>query len=115
MVAAVTALNEQIRMLAPELNSADIPGLVSVASSNSAAPIDLMVKAKGQTLYVFAAISRAGTATGSFTIAGMSGGGVAIVVGEGRTVKVVAGKFSDAFAASDVHIYAIDLSAATCP
>jgi hypothetical protein len=115
MVAAVTALNAQIRMLAPELNSADIPSLVSVASSNSAAPIDLMVKANGQTLYVFAAISRAGTAIGSFTIAGMSGGGVATVVGESRTVKVATGKFSDSFAASDVHVYQIDLTAATCP
>jgi hypothetical protein len=115
MAAAVTALNKQIKMLAPELNSADIPNLVSVASSNTAAPIDLMVKASGQTLYVFAAISRGGTATGSFTVAGMTGGATATVVGESRTVKVAGGKFSDAFAANDVHIYEIDLAAATCP
>lgn len=115
MVSAVTALNKQIKTLAPELNSADIPNLVGVGSSNSAAPIDVMVKANGQTLYVFAAISRAGSATGSFTVAGMSGGGVATVVGESRTVKIAAGKFSDAFAANDVHIYQVDLTAATCP
>jgi hypothetical protein len=48
MVTAVTALNKQIKMLAPQLNSADIPNLVTVASSNSAAPIDVMVKAKGR-------------------------------------------------------------------
>ena len=111
----MTALNAQIKMLAPQLNSANIPGLVSVASSNTAAPIDMMVKAKGQTLYIFAAISRAGTATGSFTIAGMSGGGTATVVGESRTVKIAAGKFSDAFAASDVHLYQLDLTTAACP
>ncbi|HEY6475219.1 MAG TPA: hypothetical protein VI456_01485, partial [Polyangia bacterium] len=115
MTAAVTALNQQIKMLAPQLNSANIPNLVSVASSNSAAPIDLMVKAKGQTLYVFAAISRAGTATGSFTVAGMTGGATATVVGESRTVTVAAGKFSDTFAANDAHVYQIDLTAATCP
>ena len=109
MVAAVTAVNKQIKMLAPLLNSADIPNLVGVTSSNTAAPIDVMVKANGQTLYVFAAVSRAGTATGSFTVSGMSGGAVATVVGENRTVKVAAGKFSDAFAANDVHIYEIDL------
>jgi hypothetical protein len=114
MTAAVTALNQQIKMLAPELNSADIPNLVSVSSSNTSAPIDLMVKAHGQTLYLFAAISRAGTATGSFTVAGMTGGGVATVVGESRTVAVTAGHFSDTFAANDVHLYEIDLSAATC-
>jgi hypothetical protein len=115
MTAAVTALNAQIKTLAPELNSADIPNLVAVQSSNSAAPIEVMVKAHGQTLYVFAAIARAGTATGSFTVAGMTGGATATVVGESRTVKVTAGKFSDSFAANDVHIYAIDLTAATCP
>ncbi len=115
MVSAVTALNAQIKMLAPQLNSANVATLVSAASSNTAAPIDFMVKAKGQTLYVFAAISRAGTSTGSFTIAGMSGGGTATVVGESRTVKIAAGKFSDSFAASDVHIYQIDLMAASCP
>jgi hypothetical protein len=114
MTAAVTALNEQIERLAPELNSADLPNLVSVSSSNTAAPIDLMVKAHGQTLYLFAAISRAGTATGSFTVVGMTGGGVATVVGESRTVAITAGRFSDAFAANDVHLYEIDLSAATC-
>jgi hypothetical protein len=114
MTAAVTALNAQIKALAPELNSADIPSLVSVSSSNTAAPIDLMVKAHGQTLYVFAAISRAGTATGSFTVAGMSGAGTATVVGESRTVNIAAGKFSDAFAANDVHIYQIDLGAVRC-
>jgi hypothetical protein len=114
MTAAVTALNAQIKMLAPELNSADIPNLVSVQSSNTAAPIDMMVKAKGQTLYVFAAISRAGTATGSFTIAGMSGGGTATVVGESRTVSIAAGQFSDAFAANDIHLYQVDLTAVRC-
>jgi hypothetical protein len=45
----------------------------------------------------------------------MTGGATAMVVGESRTVKVAAGKFSDAFAANDVHIYQIDLTAATCP
>jgi hypothetical protein len=45
----------------------------------------------------------------------MSGGGVATVAGESRTVEIVAGRFSDAFAANDVHIYQIDLTTATCP
>ncbi len=44
----------------------------------------------------------------------MTGGGTATVVGENRTVTITAGKFSDAFAANDVHIYQIDLGAARC-
>jgi hypothetical protein len=115
MVTAVTALNQEIKMLAPELNSATIPSLVTVTSSNSAAPIDTMVKANGTTLYIFSAISRTGTATGSFTIEGMTGSGKATVVNESRSVDVASGKFSDAFAANGVHIYQIDLATVTCP
>jgi hypothetical protein len=115
MVAAVTALNQEIKSLAPELNSASIPNLVGVTSSDTAAPIDSMVKVNGTTLYVFAAIARNGTATGSFEIEGMTGSAVATVVSEGRTLDVAGGKFSDAFAANGVHIYRIDLSKATCP
>jgi hypothetical protein len=115
MVTAVTALNQQITSLAPELNSADIPNLVTVTSSNSAAPIDTMVKAHGTSIYVFSAIARTGTASGSFTIAGVTGSGTATVIGESRTVNVTAGAFTDAFAASDVHLYKIDFSTLTCP
>jgi hypothetical protein len=115
MVTAITALDAQIKSLAPELNSGTIPNLLTVTSSNAAAPVDTMVKAKGSTLYVFSAISRAGTATASYAIEGMTGSGVATVVGENRTIPAVAGKFSDAFAANGVHIYTIDLSAVTCP
>src|SRR6185369_477320 len=112
---AVTALNRQVKALAPVLNSASIPDLVSVASASAATPVDVMVKARGTTLYVFAAVARAGTTTADFTIAGMRGDAVATVDGESRTVPVTAGKLSDAFAANDVHIYAIDLAAAVCP
>ena len=88
---------------------------MTVSSSNPDAPIELMVKAHGQTLYLFAAISRPGTATGGFLIAGMSGDAMATVLGESRSFLVTAGAFEDAFAANDVHIYQIDLTAVTCP
>jgi hypothetical protein len=87
---------------------------VAVSSSNPDAPIDLMVKAHGQTLYLFAAISGPGTATGGFLIDGLSGNGVVTVVGESRTFAVTNGSFGDTFAANDVHIYQIDLTAVTC-
>ena len=114
MVTAVTALNQQIKSLAPELNSADIPNLVTVSSSNGSAPVDTMVKANGTSLYVFSAISRFGTTTASYTIADMTGDGAATVVGENRTVTIAAGKFSDDFAANAVHLYRIDLSSVAC-
>ena len=83
---------------------------------NAAAPVDVMVKAdaRAQVLYVFAAIARAGTTTGTFTVAGMTGDATATVVGEGREVAVAAGKWSDEFGANGVHLYEIDLERATC-
>jgi hypothetical protein len=115
MVARVTALNQQIKSLAPELNSATLPGLVTVSTADASVPVDAMVKASGTTLYVFAAVSRPGTTTASFVVDGMTGDGVAKVLGENRTVAVTAGRFSDPFAASAVHLYALDLSTVTCP
>ena len=114
MVNAVTALNAQIKSLAPELNSPSLGGMLDVTSSNSAAPLDVLVKANGMSLYVFSAVSRTGTTTGTFAVHGLTGNGVATVVGENRTVAVTGGSFSDAFAANDVHIYQIDLATVTC-
>ena len=114
MVKAVTALNQQITSLAPVLNSADIPNLVAVTSSNAATPIDTMVKAGATSLYVFSAVSRPGTTMGSFTINGMTGSGAATVLGESRTVSIAAGTFTDSFAANDVHLYQIDFATVRC-
>jgi hypothetical protein len=58
---------------------------------------DIMVKANGTKLCVFAAIARAGTASADFAIAGMTAKGTAIVNGEGRTLPVTAGRFGDTF------------------
>ena len=116
MVAAVTALNAEVKSFASVLNSADVPGVVSVVPSGTDAPIDVMVKAdaKAQVLYVFAAIARSGTSTGMFTVAGMSGDATATVVGEGRTVDIVAGKWTDGFGANAVHLYELELAGVSC-
>ena len=114
MVAAVTALNQQIKSLAPLLNSANIPNIVSVTTPSGPPPVDTMVKASGKVLYVFSAVTRAGTTRASYAIGGLTTDAVANVVGEGRTIIVVAGKLSDDFAANGVHIYQIDLSTITC-
>jgi hypothetical protein len=114
MVAAVTALNHQIASLAPALNSASIPDLVTVSSSNPAVPIDLMVKAKGQTLTIFAAASRTGATRASFVVKGLAADGSVTVVGESRIIDLASGKLADDFATNDVHIYQLDLSTVTC-
>ncbi len=103
MVTAVTALNKQIKSLAPELNSATLPDLVTVTSSNAAAPIDTMVKANGTSLYVFSAISRTGTTMGSLQVNGMTG-----------MESPWRGRPSLLRSPRAVHIYKIDLAAVTC-
>jgi hypothetical protein len=115
MVTAVTALNKQIQSLAPELNSASIPDVVTATSADSSVPVDVMIKQNGSSLYVFAAASRTGTTTATFAIEGMTGNATATVVGESRSVPVSRGTFSDAFAVNSVHIYEVDLSTVTCP
>ena len=114
MVSAVTALDKQILALAPELNSADIPGLVNTTGSDASAPVDVMVKAHGTSLYVFAAVSRAGTASPDFAIQGMTGSGSAQVIGENRAIAITKGSFSDTFAANGVHLYQIDFATIRC-
>jgi hypothetical protein len=114
MVSTVTALNGQIKSLAPELNSASIPGVVSVTSSNPSAPIDFAVKVYHSEVYIFAAISRPGTADGTFTIAGLSGSGSADVLDENRSANVSDGRFSDSFASNAVHLYKIELNENAC-
>jgi hypothetical protein len=45
----------------------------------------------------------------------MTGSGTATVIDEGRTIPISGGTFSDTFAANAVHLYQVDLAAATCP
>jgi hypothetical protein len=105
MLEAVTAINAQIRELAPVLNSPTIPGKIEVKSSNSEIPVDTMIKQyKGDT-YMFAVGMRNSETRATFTPG--EGNRIAEVVGEGRTIAVTRGKFEDNFKPYDVHIYRI--------
>jgi hypothetical protein len=106
MLRTVTAINKQVRELAPALNSPSLHGLV-VASTNSGAPIDAVLKKHGGKSYVFAAAMRNHPARGSFSVAGLPAETSAEVLGEGRSVKVVDGKFDDDFDAYGVHLYVV--------
>ena len=115
MVTAVTALDQEIAMLAPGAQQRD-----------DSEPRDRQQLERGGAdrhdgqgertkLYVISAISRAGTATGTFAIAGMTGSAVATVVGENRTVNVAKAHFTDAFAAQRRARVRDRPSTATCP
>ena len=105
--AGVKAINAEITSLAPVLNTASISNAATVASQNTAVPVDIMVKRQGGALYVFAVAMRPGATQATFTLRG-GGNGTATVLGESRTVPVVGGSFADGFAADyAVHLYRI--------
>ena len=106
MARAVSALNRQIRELAPVLNSPDPEVAGSVASSEEAVPIDFMIRRHDGKTYLFAVAMREGEATATFTLPG-SGDARVEVLGEDRTINAVGGKWEDRFENYQVHLYRI--------
>ena len=107
MLAAVTAINAQIRELAPVLNSPTVESGVQVRSSVEEIPIDALVKRHGRDTYLFAVPMRLGEVRGSFAVNGIEGRVEAEVIGEGRVIEVVDGRFEDDFDVYEVHRYRI--------
>ena len=106
MLAAVMTINQQIRELAPVLNSPAVDR-AQVVSSAEGVPIDLMAKQYRGDLYLFAVAMRPGETRGVFRISGLKERARAEVLGEGREVKVKDGGFEDEFATYGVHLYRI--------
>jgi len=109
MLSAVTTINQQIHDLAPMLNSPSVENLVNVESSAAEIPIDIMVKKSNSseaTTYIFAVCMHNGETRGMFTVKGLEGTTKIEVLGEGRTIEAINGRFEDSFKPWDVHIYA---------
>jgi hypothetical protein len=107
MLKAVTALNRQIQELAPVINDKDADGLASVKSAHSDVPIDIMVRRKDGTTYIFAVGMRNGTTKATFQVKDLTGAATVAVLGENRRIKVDHGQFEDGFQPFGVHLYAI--------
>ncbi|HEY0868213.1 MAG TPA: hypothetical protein VGE01_12580 [Fimbriimonas sp.] len=101
MLAEVTRTNGQIRSLAPVLNSP------TVRAAGVEGAVDLMAKRHEGDLYVFACGMKNEPARGKFTLRGLPRNATAEVLGEGRTVKVVDGRFDDDFGPFEVHLYRV--------
>lgn len=106
MVAAVTAINKQIRELAPVLNSPTLPGRVTVTLPANSPPVATMVKEHDGAIYLFAVDMRNLPARATFKISGLKNS-AAEVLGENRSVTAVAGEFNDSFSPYEVHLYRI--------
>ena len=107
MLAAVTAINRQIRELAPALNSPTVKDALKVESSNKDVPVATMVKKQGGATYVFAVAMKSGEMEAAFTLEGLPAGAQIEVLGENRKIESADGKFQDRFSDWDVHLYRI--------
>ncbi len=107
MLPAVTAVNAQIRELAPVLNSPTVTDGATVQSSVPEVPIAAMTKRHEGATYVFAVGMRNAATEGSFTVPGLAAAAEAEVLGENRKLPVTDGRFADSFAPYAVHLYRI--------
>jgi hypothetical protein len=108
MLAAVTALNRQVKELAPALNSLAVMDALKVESSNPAVPVATMAKKHGGATYVFAVAMKPGATEATFALNGLAAGGQVEVLGEDRKITPADGKFGDHFGDWDVHLYRIE-------
>lgn len=107
---AVTALNHQIRELAPLLNSRSLQGKISLVEQDAPCPVRFTVRGDEESLYVFAVSLADRPARASFRLEG----GVlkaqrVVVLYEDRTLDVQSGRFEDEFGPFAVHLYRIPL------
>ena len=106
MAAGVKAINQEIRRLAPVLNSPTAPDAARVTSDDAEAPVAVLCKQQGGATYLFAVATRDRASTATFTVAGAAAGESEVeVIGESRTLKATGGKFQDRFDGYGIHLY----------
>lgn len=105
--AALLEINAQLGVLAPVLNTPSVSNGVSVVSSNSTIVVDTMLKRHADATYLFAVAMRDGTTNATFALRDFPPVASAEVLGEGRSIAVAGGTFSDSFEPYAVHLYEI--------
>lgn len=103
--AMVTRTNLEIASLAPVLNSATVHDAIT-SEANWRSYLYTMVKVKSGFTYLFAGFERNKPNPATFAINGI-GSVTAEVIGEGRSVTITNGSFTDDFDGYGVHIYKI--------
>lgn len=125
IIARMKVVNARIKDLAPVLNSPEIgvvspstgresaAAYVTVVSSTSGVPIDVMVRQYGGKTYIFAQASgsltkkNSDTTTGTFTW--QAGGAASLTVrDESRTIAMTGGVWTDTFTPYQLHIYILE-------
>jgi hypothetical protein len=109
--AALTAIDAQLRDLAPVLNTPSVANGVQTTSSAADIPVDVALKRHDRATYLFAVEMRAGTTTATFALRALPPSSSVEVIGESRTLAVAAAAdgvtFTDAFTGYAVHLYRV--------
>ncbi|MDB6133183.1 MAG: hypothetical protein JWM59_1426 [Verrucomicrobiales bacterium] len=105
MLAAVTAINAQVRELAPVLNRPTVSDAVAVEPSSAETEVAFMVKQQQGTTYLFAVNLRNQPAQATFRLGVAPGASEVKVLGETRTIPLRARIFADTFGPYQVHLY----------
>ena len=93
-------MNAQVKSLAPVLNAP-----FDDAYASASASVRAMSKLYNGTHYIFAGSRENVASTATFSVAS---GQTATVVGEGRSIPITNGRFTDSFAnGNTIHIYRI--------
>lgn len=109
MTAAVTAINNEIKSLAPALNSPTVVGAATDTSSNPNTWLDTMVKHQGGYAYLFAVNMRDATTIATLHLGGLPASATVEVINESRSLTAVNGTFSDSYVGYAVHLYRVTL------
>ncbi len=104
MLAGLTAINGQVRELAPALNSPLTLAGAGVVAADPTVPVAVLAKRVGSESYLFAGALRMGTTMATFTV---PEGASVEVLGEGRTIPISEHAFSDRFEGYGVHLYRV--------
>ena len=103
MTAGITKVNQQIKELAPVINSPSLTEGLSVTSSMADVPVEAVLKKHGDARYVFAVGMRDGATRATIRVQGAKG--PVEVLGEDRRIEIKDGAFEDEFRPWDVHLY----------
>lgn len=107
MSSAVSAINARISSLAPALNTPSIANGATTISSNTAVPVDTMVKRQGGYTYLFAVGMRPDTTKATFALTCVPPNAKVEVLDESRTIDMKGTTFEDSFTPYGVHLYRI--------
>ena len=112
MLAGVTAINREIRELAPVLSRPTETDAVTVQSPGDDTPVATLVKRHEGALYLFAVSLRNRPTRATFTLRAPTSASQTEVLEESRVVPLEGGRWADEFAPYAVHLYRVAASSA---